>query len=256
MAFFKCGAPSKDDIVDLAEVDDEPVSSTSAPVAAGGGSDRADMDERDAIAASGHGSGGSGAGSSGALRPVAAVFAIAAGASAAAGGSLPSAAPLLKGAASEAAARMGEEWSAALGSQLRAAWFRSLCDFVEGERSSGPVYPPEEDTFSALSLCPPNAVRVVILGQDPYHGPGQAHGLAFSVQDGVPPPPSLKNILKEVHEDVGTKPASHGSLVSWARQGVLLLNTVLTVRKAKAHSHKGKGWEKLTGAVVKHLSER
>lgn len=151
---------------------------------------------------------------------------------------------------------MGPEWAEALGAELRSSWFRQLAGFVESERSSGPVYPPEEETFSALQLCPPSAVKVVILGQDPYHGPGQAHGLAFSVKRGVAAPPSLRNILKEVSEDVGTKAPSHGSLEAWAKQGVLLLNTVLTVKKAKAHSHKGKGWERLTGAVVRHVAER
>jgi uracil-DNA glycosylase len=134
--------------------------------------------------------------------------------------------------------------------------FRKLADFLQEEQASGQeVYPPHCDVFSALNLCPLDDVKVVIVGQDPYHGPGQGHGLAFSVRRGVPPPPSLKNIFQEAMEDVVIDPPRHGNLEHWARQGVLLLNSVLTVRRGQANSHAGKGWEELTDFIIQHLNK-
>ena len=134
--------------------------------------------------------------------------------------------------------------------------FQHLRNFLEHEESNGvTIFPRKQDIFRAFNLCPLDQTRVVIIGQDPYHGFGQAHGLAFSVQRGVPPPPSLKNIIKETIEDVGVVPPSHGCLESWAKQGVLLLNTVLTVRSGEANSHKGKGWEDFSDAVVSAINK-
>ncbi len=136
------------------------------------------------------------------------------------------------------------------------AYFRELEDFVAGERIAGAVYPPPGDVFKALVLTPCRAVRVVLLGQDPYHGPGQAHGLAFSVPPGVAPPPSLRNLLRELREDLGVPAPAGGSLVPWARRGVLLLNTVLTVRKGSPGSHAGHGWEQFTDAVIERVNAK
>ena len=123
--------------------------------------------------------------------------------------------------------------------------------FQAAERARGRlIYPSEADLFRALDLTPPGAVRVVILGQDPYHGPGQAHGLSFSVPQGARIPPSLRNIFRELHTDLGIPPAPHGCLEPWARQGVLLLNTLLSVEAGRAGSHRGKGWEAVTEAVI------
>jgi len=132
-----------------------------------------------------------------------------------------------------------------------------LTSFVEKERLTKTVYPKHSDVFSWTRYCDLNQIKVVILGQDPYHGPGQAHGLCFSVQPGVTPPPSLKNIYKALADDIeGFKVPDHGYLIGWARQGVLLLNAVLTVEKSKANSHKGKGWEKLTDSVIRYISDK
>jgi uracil-DNA glycosylase len=143
---------------------------------------------------------------------------------------------------------------------LREAWesptFRKLERFVEGERRRYTVHPSEADLFSALRLTPYASVRVLLLGQDPYHGPGQAHGLAFSVQPGVPPPPSLVNIFKELRSDVGLPPPATGCLVPWAQQGVLLLNAVLTVREAQPNSHAGHGWEEFTDAILQAVGAK
>jgi uracil-DNA glycosylase len=137
---------------------------------------------------------------------------------------------------------------------------KSLQAFVADKRARGPVYPPKGEVFNALAHTPFEKVRVVILGQDPYHGPGQAHGLCFSVKHGVVPPPSLKNIFKELAGDAQLAPAfaepHHGELTAWADQGVLLLNNVLTVDAGNAHSHAGQGWELFTDRVVKELNER
>ncbi|MFN8509572.1 MAG: uracil-DNA glycosylase [Deinococcaceae bacterium] len=134
--------------------------------------------------------------------------------------------------------------------------YTPLCDFLTQERQSYTVYPPEEKVFSALEMTPPEAVRVVILGQDPYHGPGQAHGLSFSVPEGVALPPSLKNIFKELHADTGLPVPVSGNLEPWAKQGVLLLNAVLTVRAGESNSHRGRGWEALTDAILGFLAQQ
>ncbi|WP_425144712.1 uracil-DNA glycosylase [Deinococcus sp.] len=146
------------------------------------------------------------------------------------------------------------DWQAALGSVLTTPAFRELLAFVEEQRVQGPVYPAPEDVFNALRLTPLSEVKVLILGQDPYHGAGQAHGLSFSVRPGVRPPPSLQNIYKELSSDVGFKAPRHGDLRSWARQGVLLLNAVLTVRQGEPNSHAGRGWEAFTDAVIRAVS--
>ncbi|WP_394847960.1 uracil-DNA glycosylase [Pendulispora brunnea] len=154
------------------------------------------------------------------------------------------------------AASIPKAWLEALSRERSASWFTELCTFVEGERARGPVYPPEVDVFAALEHTPLDDVKVILVGQDPYHGPGQAEGLAFSVRQGIRPPPSLVNMFKELAADIGCPAPTSGSLVPWAKQGVLLLNTVLTVREGEANSHKGKGWEKLTDAIIRTASER
>jgi uracil-DNA glycosylase len=148
------------------------------------------------------------------------------------------------------------DWSEVLKDSLEAPSFRKLERFVEGERRKHTVHPSEEELFSAFRLTPYSRVRVLLLGQDPYHGPGQAHGLAFSVKPGVPPPPSLVNIFKELQSDLGLPPPASGSLVPWAEQGVLLLNAVLTVREGEANSHEGHGWEEFTDAVIRAVSAK
>jgi uracil-DNA glycosylase len=146
-------------------------------------------------------------------------------------------------------------WKKALAGAINSSSFSSLAAFIEQENASGAViYPRQEDIFSALNLCPLEKVKVVIVGQDPYHGPGQGHGLAFSVRRGVKPPPSLKNIVREAMDDVDIKEPTHGNLEHWAEQGVLLLNTVLTVRQGQANSHSKKGWEDFTDAVIDELN--
>ena len=147
-------------------------------------------------------------------------------------------------------------WRDALTPFLDAAKLAQLNDFVTGQYAEHTVYPPIEDLFAAYRLCPPERTRVLILGQDPYHGPGQAHGLSFSVRDGVRIPPSLRNVFKELAEDVGVAPPACGDLTGWAAQGVLLLNAVLTVRAAAAASHAGKGWEAFTDATIRALDAR
>ena len=134
-----------------------------------------------------------------------------------------------------------------------ADYFRELERFLDRERDRATVYPPREDVFRALELTPREAVRVVVIGQDPYHRPGQAHGLAFSVPPGVRPPPSLRNLLQERSEDVGLPVPDEGDLTPWARRGVLLLNTVLTVREGEPGSHRGAGWERFTDAVIERV---
>jgi uracil-DNA glycosylase len=132
-----------------------------------------------------------------------------------------------------------------------------LADFLISEEQTGKIiYPPQDDIFCALEACPFDQVKVVILGQDPYHGAGQAHGLCFSVQKGVKIPPSLVNIYKELQSDVGVTPPNHGHLIAWAKQGVLLLNNVLTVEDDKAGSHHGRGWEQFTDRIVEVLNEK
>ena len=140
-------------------------------------------------------------------------------------------------------------WRTTLAKEIEKPYFSALCARVDAAYAAGPVYPPEEEIFSAFELTPPEAVRVVILGQDPYHEVGQANGLAFSVRRGVKLPPSLRNIYQELEADVGCVPATSGDLTAWARQGVFLLNTVLTVGAGRANSHKDFGWQRFTDAV-------
>jgi uracil-DNA glycosylase len=147
-------------------------------------------------------------------------------------------------------------WQAHIGAELDKPYFRELRAFVDGERRRAKVYPPEGEVFTALERTPYEQVKVMILGQDPYHGPGQAHGLAFSVRPGVRPPPSLANIYRELRDEMGCPVPNHGCLFSWADQGVLLLNAVLTVRDGEPNSHKGKGWETFTDAVIRALAAR
>ena len=149
-----------------------------------------------------------------------------------------------------------DEWRAALVPFLDPAATAALGEFVAGEYAAHTVFPPIEDLFAAYRLCLPEQTQVLILGQDPYHGPGQAHGLSFSVRDGVRIPPSLRNVFKELAEDVGVTQPAAGDLTGWARQGVLLLNAVLTVRAATAASHAGKGWEAFTDATIRALNAR
>lgn len=148
------------------------------------------------------------------------------------------------------------EWREVLVPFLDPAGTRALEEFVSAEYAAHTVYPPIEDLFAAYRLCAPERTRVLILGQDPYHGAGQAHGLSFSVRDGVRIPPSLRNVFKELAEDVGVAPPASGDLTGWARQGVLLLNAVLTVRAGAAASHAGKGWEAFTDATIRALDAR
>lgn len=145
-------------------------------------------------------------------------------------------------------------WAPLLQNELSCEYFVELRRFVETERRAHEVFPPVEDTFAALRLTPPDAVRVVILGQDPYHGHGQAHGLSFSVRRGTALPPSLRNIYRELHDDLGLEPAATGDLTAWARQGVLLLNTGLTVRANAANSHAGAGWEPFTDRILRAIA--
>lgn len=135
-------------------------------------------------------------------------------------------------------------------------YFRNLLRFLQGESESQTILPPAHQVFAALEATPLEDVKVLLLGQDPYHGPGQAHGLCFSVLPGVQIPPSLKNIYRELHEDVGIEPANHGYLMAWARQGVLMLNTVLTVRVHEANSHRKQGWERFTDAIIRQVAAR
>lgn len=145
-------------------------------------------------------------------------------------------------------------WGERLKEEFSAPYFARLTDFVRGEYRAGACYPPGREIFNAFNLCPFESVKVVIIGQDPYHEPGQAEGLCFSVKDGVQLPPSLQNIFKEIEADTGRRPPESGSLRRWAQQGVLLLNATLTVRAHQAGSHQGKGWETFTDAVIARLS--
>lgn len=147
-------------------------------------------------------------------------------------------------------------WQDVLGDELEKPYFKELTEFVEAERAQGPIYPPREEVFAALDATSYERVRVLVLGQDPYHGAGQGHGLCFSVRPGVRTPPSLRNIYRELSDELGLPVPDSGYLMPWARQGVLLLNAVLTVRAGEANSHKGRGWEKFTDAVIRSLSAR
>ena len=152
--------------------------------------------------------------------------------------------------------KIEQSWKAALAGEFEKPYFASLVSFLRNEKAAGKViYPSGSQIFRAFDLTPVQNVKVVILGQDPYHGPGQAHGLSFSVPSGVPAPPSLKNIFKEIETDLGVRMSGHPNLENWARQGVLLLNAVLTVRAAEAASHSRIGWQEFTDAVIKYISD-
>ena len=151
--------------------------------------------------------------------------------------------------------RIEESWKQRLAPEFEKDYFVKLTEFVRTEYASQTIYPPAKLIFNAFDHCPFNEVKVVIIGQDPYHGPGQAHGLCFSVTEGVPNPPSLQNIFKEILSDLGKPLPPNGDLTRWARQGVLLLNATLTVQGGKAGSHQRKGWEDFTDAAIRHLAE-
>lgn len=151
--------------------------------------------------------------------------------------------------------KLEPSWKARVGDYLQRPEMQALGEFLRAEKAKGRrIYPPGGRIFAALEATPFERVKVVILGQDPYHGPGQAHGLCFSVLPGVPPPPSLMNIFAEISDDLGISPPDHGCLLPWAGQGVLLLNAVLTVQAGQAGSHQGKGWEGFTDAIVEALA--
>lgn len=151
---------------------------------------------------------------------------------------------------------IGNEWDVLLKDEFAKDYYRTLRKFLAYEYKHCTIYPDMYDIFNALKYTPYQNVKVVILGQDPYHGPNQAHGLCFSVKQGITPPPSLENIFQELHDDLGCTIPNHGELTSWAKQGVLMLNTVLTVRRGQANSHQGKGWEMLTDRIISLLDEK
>lgn len=152
---------------------------------------------------------------------------------------------------------IGNDWDEILKGEFDKPYYRQLRAFLKQEYTSRTIYPPMNDIFNALRYTSFENTKVVILGQDPYHEPGQAHGLCFSVKDGTLPPPSLINIYKEIRDDLGIdNPADYGELTGWAKQGVLMLNTVLTVRRGQANSHKGKGWEQFTDRVISELNNK
>ncbi len=151
--------------------------------------------------------------------------------------------------------RIESSWKHMLEAEFSKPYFFELSQYVRERYCNGCVFPPPQQVFHAFELCPFDSVSVVILGQDPYHGPGQAHGLCFSVHDGVRIPPSLQNIFKEIHNDLGTLSPAVGNLERWASQGVLLLNATLTVESGKPGSHQGRGWEQFTDAIIAKLSE-
>lgn len=157
----------------------------------------------------------------------------------------------------ETTIKIGDSWKAALAGEFASSYMADLKAFLVAEKDRGKqIFPKGGEYFRALDLTPLDKVRVVILGQDPYHGEGQAHGLSFSVKPGVRLPPSLMNIYKELSSDLGIAPARHGFLEHWAEQGVLLLNSVLTVERAMAASHQGKGWEKFTDAIIRAVNDQ
>ena len=153
-------------------------------------------------------------------------------------------------------AMIENDWLTELGQEFAKPYYKELYQFVLDEYNTTQVFPPADDIFNAFHLTPLSQVKVVIIGQDPYHNVGQAHGLCFSVKKGVDVPPSLVNIYKELHEDLGCFIPDNGYLVKWASQGVLMLNTVLTVRAHMANSHKGRGWEKFTDAAIQALNKQ
>ena len=148
------------------------------------------------------------------------------------------------------------DWAPLLEREFSKVYYQQLRQFLKNEYEANTIFPQMNDVFNALHYTPFAEVKVVILGQDPYHGPNQAHGLSFSVQSGVKQPPSLVNIFKELQDDLGITPPNHGCLIDWAKQGVLLLNTVLTVRAGQAHSHRNKGWEHFTDKVITTLNKK
>jgi len=152
--------------------------------------------------------------------------------------------------------QLPQDWRNRLGEELEKPYFQKLSAFVDGERQAYEVFPPEDDVFNALNTTPYEKVNVLLLGQDPYHGPGQAHGLCFSVQNGVPPPPSLINIFKELHSDIGVEVPRSGNLTKWAQHGVFLLNASLTVRAGEPMSHAKIGWATFTDTVIKKISDK
>ena len=151
--------------------------------------------------------------------------------------------------------KIEESWKIRLQTEFEKPYFKKLTDFVRNEYQQTTIFPPGKFIFNAFNLCPFHQVKVVIIGQDPYHGPGQAHGLCFSVNDGIPFPPSLVNIFKEIKSDLGKEIPTSGNLTRWAEQGVLLLNATLTVRAHQAGSHQRKGWEEFTDAAIRLLAE-
>jgi uracil-DNA glycosylase len=161
-----------------------------------------------------------------------------------------------KGKPSGVGMKIPSSWQAAIGSELSKPYFKQLEEFLAQERANHKVFPPEDKVFSALQYTPYDQVNVLLLGQDPYHDDGQAHGLCFSVQPGIKPPPSLLNMFQELQNDIGCRIPNHGYLVHWARQGMLLLNAVLTVRAHTPNSHKNKGWEKFTDAIISRVNEK
>lgn len=152
--------------------------------------------------------------------------------------------------------RLGNDWDKILADEFEKPYYLELRQFLKKEYSTRRIYPDMHDIFNSLKASSFENTRVVIIGQDPYHGAGQAHGMCFSVKRGIEPPPSLKNIFKELESDVGFKIPDHGELTDWARQGVLLLNTVLTVREGSPNSHKGMGWERFTDRVISELNRK
>lgn len=152
--------------------------------------------------------------------------------------------------------KISADWKELLQEEFDKPYFEELTRFVRAEYTSGVIYPPARNIFRAFDKCPVDSLKVVIIGQDPYHGPGQANGLCFSVNDGIPFPPSLQNIFKEISADLGAEVPQSGNLDRWAEQGVLLLNSVLTVKAHLAASHAGRGWEQFTDAVVRIIAER
>ncbi len=151
---------------------------------------------------------------------------------------------------------IGNDWDEILKGEFDKEYYRTLRRFLISEYKTRVIYPSMYDIFNALKYTPYRDVRAVIIGQDPYHGPGQAHGLCFSVNKGIEVPPSLVNIYQELHDDIGFEIPDHGCLIDWAKNGVLLLNAVLTVRAGAANSHRGKGWEIFTDTVIRHLNDR
>ncbi|WP_416828007.1 uracil-DNA glycosylase [Ectobacillus polymachus] len=154
------------------------------------------------------------------------------------------------------AGKLQNDWASLMDDEFAKPYFKDLRHFLLDEYKAHTIYPSKDDILNALQFTDYNDVKVVILGQDPYHGPNQAQGLSFSVKPGVKAPPSLQNIFKELHDDIGCEIPNNGSLVPWAKQGVLLLNTVLTVRQSEPNSHKGKGWETFTDYIIQLINER